>query len=286
MVTRLALRGGLAGLVGGILAFVFARVFAEPRISAAIDYEGARDAAQNALDAARGQAGAAEAPEIFSRTVQKDVGLGIGVIAFGIAMGLLVAVVFAVCQGRVGGLRPRSTALLVAGAGFLGFYLVPFLKYPANPPAIGHVDTIAQRSAVYLVMVACSLLFLMAAVLVGQRLRPRLGSWNATLLAAGGFAVAIGVLMAVLPSTGELGSNPQVYGDVATETPQPLLDAAGRLVFPGFPADLLAEFRMFSVAAQLILWAAIGLVFAPLAERLLQEAAAARDARRSDLVSS
>jgi hypothetical protein len=40
-------------------------------------------------------------------------------------------------------------------------------------------------------------------------------------------------------------------------------------VFPGFPADVLYHFRLSSIGAQLVLWAAIGLVFAPMAERLL-----------------
>jgi hypothetical protein len=46
-------------------------------------------------------------------------------------------------------------------------------------------------------------------------------------------------------------------------------------VFPAFPADLLFDFRLYSVGAQLVLWATIGLVFAPMAERLLGEKTAA-----------
>jgi hypothetical protein len=56
------------------------------------------------------------------------------------------------------------------------------------------------------------------------------------------------------------------------ETPKPLLDAKGAIVYPGFPADVLFRFRFLSVGAQLILWSTIGLVFAPLADRLLTPA--------------
>ena len=59
------------------------------------------------------------------------------------------------------------------------------------------------------------------------------------------------------------------YGDHATETPLPLTDDKGTIVYPGFPADVLFNFRFYSVATQLILWSAIGLVFAPMASRLL-----------------
>jgi hypothetical protein len=159
--------------------------------------------------------------------------------------------------------------VLVAGGGFLGIYLVPFVKYPANPPSIGHGATIGVRGALYVVMMVCSVAFLIGAVALGKRLARRFGNWNAALLAALGFVVVIGVVMALLPSLGELAANVRDYGQQATETPQPLRNSAGQIVYPGFPADVLWDFRFYSIAAQAIMWAAIGLLFAPLAERLL-----------------
>jgi len=272
MEKKLILRGVLAGAVGGLLAFVFARIFAEPKIQAAIDYESARDAAQSALDKALGLPVESEGAEIFSRTVQANVGIGVALILFGMAMGALFAVTYAFCLGRVGNLRPRSLALLVAAFCFLGLYGVPFVRYPANPPSIGHPDTIQQRGNFYLLMVLASIVFLVLAVMLGQRLKPRFGNWNATLLAAGAFVVAIGIVMVLLPDFGHLAYNKENYGLHDTETPLPLKDANGQIVFPGFDADLLWDFRLYSVGAQLLMWAAIGLVFAPMAERLLAPA--------------
>ena len=257
-------RGLLCGALAGLLAFVLSRIFAEPYVQRAIDYESGRHAAQEAL---AGAAGHEHEHELFSRAVQADVGMGVGMIAFGLGMGALFAIVYAICLGRVGRLRPRSLALLVAGAGFLGLYLVPFLKYPANPPAVGQEDTISERTTMYLVMVLSSVLLLALAVWLGQRLRARFGNWNASLLAAAAFAVAIGILMLALPTFGtDAGSQ---AGGVVTETPGPLVDAGGVIRYPGFPADVLFYFRLYSVAAQLVLWSAIGLLFAPLADRLL-----------------
>jgi hypothetical protein len=268
MEKRLILRGLLAGAVGGLLAFVFARIFAEPLIQQAIDYEGNRDAAQQALDKAAGLPVEAEGMEVFSRTIQADVGIGVALIFFGAAVGALFAVVYAVYLGRAGRLRARNLALLVAGGAFVSFYLVPFLKYPANPPAIGHGDTIQLRSSFYLLMVACSVLFLILTVWLGKRLQPRFGTWNSTLIAAAVFIAATAVVMLVLPSFGEFAANKQFHS--ATETPGPLTAPDGTIVFPGFSADLLYNFRLYSVASQLILWTAIGLIFAPLAERLIE----------------
>ncbi len=258
METKLLLRGVVVGALAGLLAFVFARIFAEPQIQAAIDYETGRDAAQAVLDKSAGLSAGPAGADIFSRTIQANLGAVIGMIFFGVAVGALFAVAYAVCLGRVGNLQPRALALLVAAGGFLAVYLVPFVKYPANPPAIGNPDTIKDRGGLYLLMVLCSVLFLVAAVWLGQRLSKRFGNWNASVLAATTFVVAIGIVMAILPPLGH-----------ATETPLPLTNPGGTIIYPGFPADVLFDFRLYSVAAQLILWTTIGLVFAPLAERLL-----------------
>src|SRR3954468_5804156 len=112
MERKLVVRGMLAGALAGLLVFLFARIVAEPQIRAAIDYENGRDALSKAADTGGGS-------EVFSRTVQANLGLGAGMVFFGIAMGALFAVVYTVCLGRVGDLRPRPLALLVAGGGFI-----------------------------------------------------------------------------------------------------------------------------------------------------------------------
>ncbi|HVW42643.1 MAG TPA: CbtA family protein [Amycolatopsis sp.] len=262
--------GVLSGALAGLLAFVFARIFAEPQIQAAIDYESGRDEAQDALNQAAGMAHEHGDGELFSRAIQANLGIGAGMVLFGVAMGALFAVVYTVCLGRVGKVRPRTLAVLVAGAGFLTIYLTPFVKYPANPPAVGHEDTIGSRGSLYLIMVVGSVAFLAAAVWLGRRVAPRLGNWNATLVAGAVFIVLSGVMMAILPSLGHLAANVAEYGEQATETPLPLTDPAGHIVYPGFPADTLFEFRLNSIGAQVILWGALGLVFGPLATRVLR----------------
>lgn len=269
MEKKLILSGVLVGALAGLLTFAFARIFGEPQIAAAIDYENGRDAAQAALDKAAGLPGESPGADMFSRTLQANLGAGVGLVLFGVAMGALFAVVYTVCLGRTGHLRPRTLSVLVAAAGFVGVYLVPFLKYPANPPSIGNSGTIADRGALYVLMVMCSVASLAGAVWLGRRLRPRFGAWNASLLASASFVITIGVVMALLPSFGQLAANRALYGNQAGETPLPLRDTAGTIVYPGFPADVLFAFRLYSVGAQLILWTTIGLAFAPLAQRLL-----------------
>lgn len=285
VVRALVLRGVGVGALAGLLAFVFARIFAEPLIQAAIDYEGGRDEARNALDAAAGLPVNPPEPEMLSRTVQGNLGIGLGMVLFGLGLGALFGVAYCLAWGRTGRLRPRSLALLLALGGFVTLCLVPFLKYPANPPAVGHDDTIGARAGLYLVMVVGSVLAALVAVWLGRRLAGRLGNWNATLVGVLGFVLLVGVLMVALPSLGQLSVNVQQYGALPSETPQPLRNEQGTIVYPGFDADLLYWFRLYSVGAQLLLWTVLGLCFAPLAERVLSgvsgQDAAAMPARRS-----
>jgi hypothetical protein len=102
----------------------------------------------------------------------------------------------------------------------------------------------------------------------------------AALIAAAGFAVLIGAIMALLPELGHLAVNQHLYGNHATETPLPLKNAKGVIVYPGFPADVLFNFRLYSIASQLVLWGAIGLIFAPLADRLLAPGPARAELRQ------
>jgi hypothetical protein len=269
MVKALLLRAAGVGALGGLVAFVFARIFAEPLIQAAIDYESGRGEEETKLAAAAGEAAAEEGPELFSRAIQGNVGIGVGMIFFGLAIGLFFGIAYCLFYGRAGRVRPRQLSLLVALGGFGLLYLVPFLKYPANPPAIGNGDTISQRAGLYGLMVVASLVIGVLAYVAGRRLAPRMGNWNATLVVGAGFVVLVGIVMALLPPLGSLAANAGATGPLLTETPQPLTDPSGRIVYPGFDPDLLFYFRLYSLGAQVLLWGVIGIGFAPLAEKVL-----------------
>ncbi|MEB3982671.1 CbtA family protein [Mycobacterium sp. 663a-19] len=253
MEKRLIARGLVAGAVAAVVAFAFARLCAEPVIGRAIAFEEGRADAENAHGVHEHGA------ELFTRGVQANAGLGFGVLIFGVAMGALFAALFCVVATRVRSIGPQALSVLLATAAFGAVYLVPFLKYPPNPPAVGQADTIGGRTGWYLVMVGASVLVAIAGVWLARRLAARLGTPNGWLLAAGAYLAAIAVVLVLLPTV--------------DETPAPLRDASGAIVYPGFPADDLYEFRLVSLGTQLVLWATIGVVFATLAGRLLGERA-------------
>ena len=231
MEKRIIARGLLAGAVGGVLAFLFARTFVEPVITRALAYEESHEH------------GHEHGVELFTRGVQANIGMGFGVLAFSVAMGALFAVVYCVAYGRVGGLSPRALSVVLAGGMFLSLYLIPYLKYPPNPPAVSLEETIRQRTLLYLLMVVLSAALLVAAVYLGHRLTAQFGQWSAMLIGAGAYVAVIAVLMLALPTI--------------DETPD------------DFPADVLYEFRLYSLGTQFVMWAMIGLVFASMADRLL-----------------
>ena len=236
MEKRLIARGLVAGALGGVLAFLFARVFVEPAIGRAVNFE----ADHMATHEMGGHTGGAE---LFTRGVQANIGMGFGVLAFAIAIGALFSVAFAVAYGRVGAIGPRGLSLLMAAGGFGAIYLVPFLKYPPNPPAVSRAETIGDRTAWYLAMVLASAGLAAAAVWLGRRLMTRFGAWSAALIGLGGYIASIAVVMLALPAVAEMPE--------------------------GFPAEVLYDFRLYSLGTALVLWATIGLVFAALAARLL-----------------
>jgi hypothetical protein len=120
-----------------------------------------------------------------------------------------------------------------------------------------------------------SIVSLVAAFFLARYLAARWGAWNGSIAAAIAFIAWMAIVMAIFPPLGHLHTNVVQYGKVATETPLPLKNAHGQIVYPGFPADVLFKFRLYSVLSQLILWSTIGLVFGLLAERALAPAARA-----------
>jgi hypothetical protein len=240
------------GAVAGVVAYAFSRVMIEPLIGAAVDYEGAREHAEAQL--AGGDHG--HDHELFTRAVQENVGAAVGVIAFGIAMGVLFAVAYTVIRGVLErrGFRPNPTglALLLAAGMFVAIVLAPGLKYPANPPTVGLPDTIGARSSAFLTMTVLSVVAASLALAAGLAWSRRFGIWRVVAAAVGGYVAVILAAMVLLPSFHEV--------------PGPLAGPDG-LVLGGFPAEVLAEFRVYSLVNQALMWLVIGATSAALAAK-------------------
>jgi uncharacterized membrane protein YidH (DUF202 family) len=244
MLRTLLIWGLLAGLCGGLLATGFAEIAGEPKVDQAIAFEAQQYRA----------AGEAPEPVLVSRDLQKSAGLLTASLVYGLALGGIFAIVFAVAYGRVGRASPARTALALAAGAFVVLYLVPFLKYPANPPSVGEADTIGRRTELYVLMVAISVLAAVAATRLRAALRQRLDGSVATGLAVALYLVVVFLAGLAMPGVDEVPRT--------------------------FPAPTLWGFRVASAGMQLTMWTTLGLVFAVAAQRVMtrQSSGAARGA--------
>lgn len=237
-------RGLLAGLIAGVVTFGVAYVIGEPPVASAISFEESQSAAEEPVADHDHDAAAGETAEhshshedgSVSRENQATWGLATATVVFGIALGGVVGLAAAFAVGRLGRLSPRASTAVVAAVGFVAVYLVPYLKYPPNPPAVGDPNTIGDRTALYFLMLAVSVIAAIAALVLASRLNRTMGAWNAGLIALGGYLVVVLLTAWLLP----------VFDEVPAD----------------FSADLLWQFRMASLVVQAAMWATIGVVLA------------------------
>lgn len=226
MVRTLVVRGLLAGLIAGLLAGCFAYTFGEPRVDAAIAIE------------------EASAPHTHHHAITREDqrgGLFLATTFTGVAMGALFALLFAAVRGRVGPRDPWALAVRLGGLLVLAIVLVPLVKYPPNPPAVGDPETITRRTLLYLALLATALLALLAAVRASRAVRADAPPWARPLAGVVTFLGTAGVALALLPSADEVPA--------------------------GFPATLLWEFRLASAGTQAVLWLTLAALFAIATER-------------------
>ena len=219
------LRGLLAGALAGLAAGSFYLVFGEPLIEAALAFE------------------PPGGEEIFSRDVQR-LGLIAATVLFGLGLGGLFSIAFLLIAPRLRTGTAWERSVRLAGAAFLAGWFVPFLKYPANPPAVGDPATAELRSNLYLLMVAVSIGLAVLAYLAARWLEDRRVPAHLRLPAvAAAWTLAVGFVFTLMPD------NPDLIE---------------------IPAALLWDVRLASAGGQLVLWAGIGVLFGVLAQRYLE----------------
>jgi predicted cobalt transporter CbtA len=232
-------RGVLAGMLAGLAAAVVIWLVVEPVIRRALVIEDRRGM-HGGQSAGLPMHGGDE--PLVSRAAQV-VGGGVTAVIVGVAVGVVFAVVFARLRDRLPGSGDFGRALVLAAIGFAAVSLLPALKIPANPPAVGDPSTVGRRTMLYAVTL---LLGVAIAVVV-----PALDRWLAgrvtvpsTRWALDVVAVVllVGLVMAFVPGTPD-----QVPADV--------------------PADLVWDFRLASLAQLAALWLTLGLTFGLLLER-------------------
>jgi predicted cobalt transporter CbtA len=225
-------RGLAAGLLAGLLAGLFAYLFAEPTLDRAIELEGTAHPA--------GEHGEA----VFDRGEQKA-GLILATALYGTSVGALFGLLSAFSRRRSQTRSEWRRSMTLAGAVFLGAVLLPFLKYPPNPPGVGaDPSTLTERTLAYLAVAALGMLAVLAAWRFARAASLEGASRPVRDLTSG--AVLLGLWAFLYLAMPDFGG--------ASE--------AGHA-----PADLVWDFRLSSLGTQAVLWAGIGCTFGLLGER-------------------
>lgn len=136
-----------SGAIAGTILGLINQVTVEPHIDEAIAIE-----VQNII--ASGES--VDFNEVLQYRLWQKVGEIVAGAILGISISALFGLVFAYARDSIPGTNNKKKGLMLAGTMFLILFLIPALKYPANPPAVGDPETIAYRQVLYIAMLAIS----------------------------------------------------------------------------------------------------------------------------------
>ncbi|SDF32063.1 Probable cobalt transporter subunit (CbtA) [Lentzea fradiae] len=236
----LALRGLAAGGIAGAASALVQLLVTEVSIRAALAVEEARES--------DGHAHSHGEEELVSRGTQVIGGM-LGVVVVGVAVGLVFATAYALSKRWFTDRTPFSRSLALGAAVFGAVALLPWLKYPGNPPAVGDPETVNQRTALYLGVVVAGLVIVWGASLLAERLRALSQPVRVTavLLAV---AAAVTVVLLAFPAQPDT-----IPADM--------------------PVDVLWRFRLSSLAQLATLHIGLGVVFGLLVDPATRRSKAA-----------
>lgn len=219
----------IAGVLAGLTVAVFHLVVTEPLIDQAIALEEQR------IHAADGH----EEPMV-SRRIQKG-GLVLGYLLYGLTWALPFGVVYQLTQRWLPVRSRAKQGLLLAFLAYWSVCLLPFLKYPANPPGVGDPETIGYRQALYVGFLAQSVAAAVLSIGFGRYLIRSRGVRGRPWIPIGVCLVMLSAVVYLL-----MPSNPD---DVTMS------------------AELVRNFRALSLLGLTMFWAVLGFLFSKLLGR-------------------
>jgi len=211
--------GAFAGLIHGSVNFAIV----EPYLDQAIGIEN-----QNLFESGEEE----DTPEFWVeyegyRMWQKSGQILAGVI-LGTSVGALFGIVFALSKNSLPGNHDVKKSLLLAGIMWFTLYLIPFLKYPANPPTVGDGETVVLRAILYLLFIAISGIGAVAFYQLSKKFEN-----NKKLLSLVGYGIFISAVFFAMP-----------------ENPDEITA----------PMNLVNEFRLMSVLGVSSFWISVGII--------------------------
>ena len=153
----------------------------------------------------------------------------------GTSIAALVGIVFLFVRKNLPEGNNIKKTLILSGLMWFTIFVIPFLKYPANPPTVGDAETVVMRGILFLSFITISGLGAVAFYQVYKKLH------NKKIFAFIGYAVFIGVAFFLMP-----------------ENPDEITA----------PMELVEGFRGASFVAVSVYWLTLGLILGGFVEKL------------------
>jgi len=218
-ITIVLVSGALAGLVHGTVNFTVV----EPYLDQAIGLENESLFASGEAEDTLEFWAEYESYRIWQKSGQVLAG-----VILGLAMGSLFGIVYALSKNSLPGKNDVAKSVILAGVMWITIYIIPFLKYPANPPTVGDGETVMLRAILYVSFIALSGI----GVVIFYKLSCKLQN-NKKYFGLFGYVIFITILFFVMP-----------------ENPDEITA----------PMNLVNEFRLMSVLGVSSFWLSVGLI--------------------------
>ena len=209
-----------SGAIAGTILGLINQLLVEPYIDQAIEIE-----VQNTV--------ASGEPANMDELVQYRLWQKGGEIVAGTILGILVSalfgIVFVYSRDSLPGSNNKKKGLILAGIMFSVLFLIPALKYPGNPPAVGDPETVVYRQSLYIGMLAISGFSALALALLYRATKHE---ESKKVIISIIYAAIIAIAFIILPS------NPD---DIT------------------IPMDLVMNFRIVSTLTMGIFWGILGI---------------------------
>lgn len=220
----------LAGFSAGIIHGLTNLALVEPYLDEAIGIEN-----QNLFASGNAQDDPSFWVEYDSyRTWQKSGQILAGGI-LGMSIGSLFGIIFAFARKVLPEGHDVKKTLVLAAVMWFSMFLIPFLKYPANPPTVGDAETVVLRGILYLSFIAISGFGALGFYRLSKKLQKR-----KKIISVIGYSVFISIMFVIMP----------INPDEITA-----------------PMDLVNSFRTMSLIAVSVYWLSNAIILGILWQR-------------------
>ena len=218
-ITIVLVSGAIAGFVHGTINFALV----EPYLDQAIGLEN-----ESLFASGEAEDNLEFWAEYESYRIWQKSGQVLAGVILGLAMGSLFGIVYALSRNSLPGKNDVTKSVILAGIMWFTIYIIPFLKYPANPPTVGDGETVMLRAILYVSFIALSGIGVVIFYKLSQKLQN-----NKKYFGLFGYVIFITILFFVMP-----------------ENPDEITA----------PMNLVNEFRLMSVLGVSSFWLSVGLI--------------------------